>query len=134
MKMLDQYIKLTNKKPDSKKYAKLYIPKPTLLDYKKGYIIRYFAKQVNDQNAPIIEINKSQYKSWTDNDSGLDNGFYKVTSIKWKISGPDKNIIKNGFLYEKSIFNANKDMVMLKSNSFPGLSDKLVNYLQFAKK
>ena len=57
-----------------------------------------------------------------------------MTSIKWKISGPDKNIIKNGFLYEKSIFNANKDMVMLKSNSFPGLSDKLVNYLQFAKK
>lgn len=134
MKMLDQYIQLTNKKPDSKKYAKIYSPKPTLLDYKKGYIIRYFAKQVNDENAPIIEISRGQYKSWTDDDSGLDNGFYKVTSLKWKISGPKKNIIKDGFLYEKSIFNANRDMVELKNNSFSGLRDKLVNYTQFSKK
>ena len=134
MKMLDQYIQLTNKKPDSGKYAKPYIPSPTLLDYNKGYIIRFFAKQTNDVNAPIIEIDKKQFKSWNDNDSGLDNGFYKITSLKWKIKGPDKNIIKNGFLYEKSIFNANKDMVMLKNNSFPGLRDKLVNFLQFSKK
>ena len=34
-------------------------------------------------NAPIIEISRGQYKSWTDDDSGLDNGFYKVTSLKW---------------------------------------------------
>ena len=66
--------------------------------------------------------------------SRLDNGFYKVTSLKWKIKGPDKNIIKSGFLYEKSIFNSNNDMVMLKNSSFPGLRDKLVNFLQFAKK
>ena len=83
MKMLDQYIQLTNKKPDSKKYAKIYSPKPTLLDYKKGYIIRYFAKQVNDENAPITEISRGQYKSWSDDDSGLDNGFYT-----YEILGP----------------------------------------------
>ena len=132
--MLNQYILLTNQKPDSKKYAKAFIPSPSPLDYKKGYIIRYFAKQTNDVESPVIEISRKQFKSWPDQKAGLDNGFYKVTSLKWKIKGPDKNIIKSGFLYEKSIFNSNNDMVMLKNSSFPGLRDKLVNFLQFAKK
>ena len=76
--MLNQYIKLTNTKPNIKKYAKAYIPNPTLLDYKKGYILRYFAKQANDKNQPTFEVSKQDFQS---------SPLYNYVQLRWYVTG-----------------------------------------------
>ena len=132
--LLQSYVNLTKVKPSSEKYAKPYTPRPTNKDYKKGYLIRYFCRQANDLDAPVTEIDRLQFKSWADETAGLDNGFYKVCKLKWKLTGPEEDYIENGMLYEKSVYNANKDMVLLKNLKLIGLVNKLVNFLQFSKK
>ena len=77
-----------------RKYAVPFYPDPKNKDYKNKFITRYFVKQVTNPLAPIIEINKNLFESHG-SDSGLDSSYYQVISLKWKISGPEKNILSN---------------------------------------
>lgn len=95
---------------------KTIIPNPTEFDYKRGYIARYFTQKTNDLNYPIFEISDFTYNIL------LDNPFYRVTRLNWRLSGTNEQIKESNF---KSVQLASKDM--------PNLMMYLPNYLQFSK-
>jgi hypothetical protein len=104
------------------------IPKPVEIDYRKGFIKRYFAQKTNDKSAPIYEID----------DSTFTNLRYKpnitVVSLKWRISGPKETQYDiNGNLIDKSVSESNRIAIKLVSDKIPNLKLYLPNLLQFHK-
>lgn len=117
-----------------RKYAVPFYPNPKDKDYKNKFITRYFVRQITNINAPIIEINKNLFESYGD-DNGLDGSYYNVISLKWKIAGPEKNILsKEGYIIEKSILNANDDTLKLKERDMKGIRQRLGNLLEFSNR
>ena len=94
-------------------YIKATSPIPQNDDYNKGFIDRYFARQANDENASILEINVDDYE--------LPTPFYKKVRVKWTLIGKESDVIKEN---NKVINNA--------ALVFPKLS-KLLNPIQFWK-
>ena len=63
-------------------------------DYENGYIVRYFARQTNSIQSPIIEIDLKTYKKV----AKQEDGFYKLITIDWRITGDRENkIIRVGY-------------------------------------
>jgi len=92
-----------------------YCPTPSDIDYKNGFIVRYFAQKTNDKSGYIYELNE------TSNLALSFNPFYTTISIRWKISGTDDEIKESNF---KS--------VQIGMKKIPLLIKYLPNYLQFA--
>lgn len=108
--------KLSNTEYGYKKLA-TYIPHPEEIDYKRGYIKRYFAQQSNDINAYIYEISSDVY-------SGISsNSFYTIVLLDWRLVGTEEQIKESNF---KS--------VKLASQKMKALQLYLPNFLQFSKK
>ena len=101
------------------KYKKIetIIPMPEDIDYKKGYIDRYFIQKSNDNAAPIFEISRNQYVSY------LVNPFFTAASIVWRLVGSNDEISQSNL---KSIKLGCVDM--------RNLYTYLPNTLQFSKK
>jgi len=127
MDISSQYNKL--RKPDLKSgptKIKSFLPKPTDVDYTRGYIKRYFAQKVNDLNSPIREISSDDYIKVSN------NSFYNTTSLKWRISGPIKSNSSMG-TSEKTVSESNQISIRLASSSIKNLKLYLPNLLQFHK-
>ena len=103
-------------------FARSFVPKPEIEDFKNGFITRYFAKQRNNSRANIVEIDKGQFKSHSEGVGGLNTVFYKVISLRWKIIGSLENIQSTNFL---SVENAEALMT--------GIVKRTGNLIQFAK-
>ena len=86
------------------------------MDYKRGYIVRYFIQKANDNDAPIFEI-KKQYVSKYRN-----NSFYRVAIIDWRVTGEHVDIKRS-----------NSASVSLGCKDIPSLYLYLPNLLQFCK-
>lgn len=102
-----------------------YVPKPTDVDYKNGYITRYFAKKVNENK--IIETTNDAYKQ-------SNNPLYKVVELRWKISGPKDDVYLSGILNKAGVIPQNKseiDRVLKEENV--DLSFTLRNHLEYWK-
>ena len=94
-----------------------YIPTPTELEYKMGYITRHFVQSANDKNAPIYEIRKKSISKFSN------NSLYITTSLDWRIKGPVDEVKKS-----------NSASIRIASQIIPKLSLYLPNLLQFHKK
>jgi hypothetical protein len=135
--MNEEEIKLYKNLLDNKgysrdmEYAIVYFPEPSEKDYKKTFMFRYFARQANSPTAPIVEISKDQYISWGNIGSGLDNAFYIVLKIIWKIRGRLNGYTDTQGIYHKGIQEANNDTLDLVEEKLPGIKDKLGNILEF---
>ena len=92
------------------------IPSPEEIDYKIGYIQRYFIQKRNDEGSYIYEVTKQYFSDI------LDNPFFKGVTLKWKISGKREEVKE---MNRKSISYTSKDMKTLPLY--------LPNYLQFHK-
>lgn len=93
-----------------------YVPELNEDAYMSGYIFRYFAQKANDDNSTIFEIdaiNKSELDS---------DGYYKTTSIKWRITGTPQEIIDSNTASIKLVYSEMKNLKLY-----------LSNLLQFAK-
>ncbi len=112
------YAGLLVKKSTTFKYPNVnsFIPNPNETDYKTGYIERYFVQKINDINAPIIEINESNFNSLKN------SGYYNGVTIRWKIKGSDEEIKM-----------ANKKSINTVILEMPRLAVYLPNLLQFSK-
>ena len=75
------YYNILNKQLPLKLHNK--ITSPAEGDYAKGSYKRYFAKQVNDENQPPIEISKEDYQS---------SPLYNYVELRWYISGERNNV------------------------------------------
>ena len=94
-----------------------YIPTPTDVDYKRGYITRYFLQKSNDKNGIIYEIRKKSTAKFSN------NPFYIVASLDWRITGESSDVKKS-----------NEASIRFASNEISKLSLYLPNLLQFHKK
>jgi len=93
-----------------------YIPAPEEIDYKRGYISRYFVQRANDMSGRITEINEIAFSKF------VNTPFYTVITLDWKIIGDDDEIKDCNF---KSIKFVLKEM--------PKIQMYLPNLLQFRK-
>ena len=94
-----------------------YIPQPSEKDYKRGYIVRYFAQKANDKSAPIYEISKGLYGK-------LSNiSYYTVTFLDWRLTGSPKEIKKS-----------NSVSIRIAANDIYKIGLYLPNLLQFHQK
>ena len=93
-----------------------HIPKPDDIDYKRGYIERYFVQRANDTTGKIVEIDAAAFSKF------VQNPFYTAITLDWKIVGSDDEIKDCNF---KSIKFVLKQM--------PKIQMYLPNLLQFRK-
>lgn len=94
-----------------------YIPELTLIDYKRGYVERYFIQKANDSASLIYEVNKNGFAKFSK------NSFWVTTTLDWRITGEESEVKDSNF---KSI--------KFSSESIPNLYLYLPNLLQFYKK
>jgi hypothetical protein len=93
-----------------------YIPVLTEVDYKRGYISRYFIQRANDMAGRITEINEIAFSKF------VNTPFYTAITLDWKVTGSDDEIKDCNF---KSIKFVLKQM--------PKIQMYLPNLLQFRK-
>ena len=104
------------------KLAKHTVPIPNEDDYLRGYIQRYFARPSSNTQADIIEIDRAQFLSHQQIGTGLDSKLYKVSQLRWKLTGKAIDIQE-----------ANQKSVKSMELFMPNIGKKLNNLLQFAK-
>ena len=102
-------------------YAKPYTPRPQKSDYETGFIWRYFAKQIDNPYADVIEVDAKQYRSIGSKNSGLDGSHYKCIRIQWIISGDRIETEHSNIKIADFIEKRHTDMVGLKNLLYSNL-------------
>jgi len=102
---------------------------PTNDDYKLGHFIRYFIQQRNDRQGRIREIDKDQYKALADSATGLNPNYYKAVTVRWKLTGPEHDKIKNSRITIPGIEDTNRRSVEEREFRMPGIATTLQNRL-----
>lgn len=77
----NQLMNAKNTRPPANHTIKTHIPTPNYIDYRRGYIVRYFIQRVNDKDATIYEVNSKEYEKY------LTDPFWNAVSLEWRISG-----------------------------------------------
>jgi hypothetical protein len=109
---------------------------PSSDDYIFGTIIRYFIHQRNDTLARIREISKKQFDNLSDPGAGLNSSLYKGISLKWKLTGPRKDILRNGVIATSGVEDTNRRTIKRKEFHMTGiqrfLQNRLVEFTEYA--
>lgn len=95
----------------------------TKSDAIRGYIDRYFVKQVNDTSF-IVEVNNQQYQEFQNNPRFI------TAHLKWKIVGKRENTIYNG-LTVPGVEEYNRMQVSEADLTFDGLRKYIASYLEY---
>lgn len=107
---------------------KTIIPIPSEFDYDNGFLRRYFIQKTNDSNGFVFEISLELY------DEYIDNPFWTVVDLKWRITGPKETIYnKMGELSDVGVQITNQQIIKLASNKIRNIGLYLPNLLQFHK-
>ena len=107
---------------------KTVIPIPTEFDYDNGFIRRYFIQKTNDSNGFVFEVSEEIHNELRD------NPFWKVTDLKWRITGPKETVYnQKGELSDIGVEITNKQIINLTSKTIRNISLYLPNLLQFHK-
>ena len=93
---------------------------PTEKDYKKGFIIRYFAK--DSRNGKIIELNKKNYLIKVQ-ESKL---YIRTAKISWNITGEVEDQELNGYLFP-GVRSKNIDVTKKAEGELPGIEVQILN-------
>ena len=97
--------------------VKTHAPSPTDIDYKRGYLKRFFVQKANDTESAIYEVDFMGFSKV------IDNPFFAKADINWRIKGTDEQIK-----------NSNSKAILLISNKIPKIGLYLPNLLQFKEK
>ena len=130
--VFDYYVLKSNylREFDSPKSS--YVP-PKESDYTKGSYTRFFIKKRNDEYAPIIELDESQYKKMSLTKDGVDKNLFYGIEIIWKLTGPENDIINNDMIVSYGIIDTNERTLANKEFVMPGITDKLKNLKEFSR-
>lgn len=126
---INRYKKIS-KKPFGRpvKSIKTYVPKPTDIDYQKGFIQRYFIQKTNDNLSPIYEVDVASFRYYKGKPT------HKGVTLKWRISGPLQTSYDNeGKIVDRRVDESNRIAIKLVSDRMPNLKLYLPNLLQFHK-
>lgn len=100
-----------------------YKPRPDQNDYKNGYILRAFAKKINED--VITEIQPSLSRQ-------INSTLYAVVSINWRITGPKNVVYVGGVIDNPSVAEQNRFAIdTVKTERGVDLSKVLPNPLEF---
>lgn len=102
-------------------FPRPYLFSPKDDDYTMPYVRRYFVKRINDNE--IIEVNVDNYKS-------LSSTLYIMVLMKWKITGPQNTVIKNGIVTSEGVVEFNFAQIKEAEKSMPGMFKRLPNLLE----
>lgn len=94
-----------------------FLPNPKDIDYRRGYIKRYFIQKSNDKSSLIYEISDSSISKFKN------TPFYITISLDWRISGDPIEVKKS-----------NSASIRIASEVIPKISLYLPNLLQFHQK
>jgi len=115
------------------KIPQSHYPTPTETDYKRGALVRYFAKK-RDRAGFVIEVDKETYDSLQRADSVYDYVNYEAISLFWQISGPFYDDRTNRQYKVAGIIDTNKRIVEAKEQVFTGIKAYIgEDYTRFAK-
>ena len=99
-------------------------------DIEVGYVVRYFAYKVND--GQLLELNKEDHDS-VGSPNGLDAILWKKFNLRWKITGPDNDILDRfGNIKESGIIDTNRRTLNLKSEEYPTLMEYITDLTEYA--
>lgn len=100
-------------------------------DVNRGWMERYFASKVNDEN--ILELDKEQYGK-VGQDGGLDKNLWEKFKIRWKVSGPLYDLVdtKTGIIKETGIIDTNQRTINQLSEKYPHLEKVLLDLTEFS--
>ena len=118
----DQYQNIGGIDMSYQTYPNYYKPFPSLKDYSKGYINRYFVQKINDLT--ITEVNKEKYNS-------IFKNYYNKLVIQWIIFGPKNNVYKNKILNRIGVTEQNVKILNVNENKMMGIKNYLNNPLEF---
>jgi hypothetical protein len=110
-------------------YPETIVPAPTDADYQLGFIKRYFVRKANDSAGHIFEISENTYTEYVYNT----NPFWTTVDLKWRITGPKTETLRNDGTVDIGIINANKNSIGIASQKLRNLKLYLPNLLQFYK-
>ena len=86
-------------------------PSPTVVDYERGYFIRYFCKRVND-DTDYFEIDKKTHKDLNSRKATYDTNLYITGQVKWLL-------IENP---NSSVYDTNNNNITLMLSRYPRLN------------
>ena len=129
MSINDSYKKLLGKKGIKTSVPiSAYIPSPSEIDYKRGYIRRFFAQSTNDKTSPIIEISSDSFNRFSR------STLYRTVTLRWRIKGPLEPVFNlNNEITDKGVRESNKVAIRIASEKIKNLKLYLPNFLQFYK-
>ena len=111
-----------------------YFPTPTGQDYRRGTIIRYFAKRRNAQPLQIKEITETAFNSITSQDGRYNYATWEVISLFWKISGPIRDSKDQYGVLKAGIIDTNERLREQANQQIRGIKGYLSDLIQFAVK
>ena len=97
------------------------VPKPKDLDYKRGYVKRYFVQRANDNRAPINEVSSIKFSQIAT------NAFFKQVKLRWRITGPLEDYKDAEGNLKKGVYTSNKRSIEEQLKKMPSLKNRLVN-------
>ena len=100
---------------------------PSKDDYDKGMMTRYFVAKSNDVHSQIFEVDASGYKQFQK------NPFYVVAQMRWKITGPVRNVYDRGILKNRGVTDFNMVSYEQIQQTIPKIDTKISSLLQFYK-
>jgi hypothetical protein len=96
----------------------------TNIDYDNGYARRFFVQKSNENI--VIEVDEQNYYK-------ISKNIYIKVDINWYLIGVERNVYKNGNLYEIGIFEQNLKEVNEACKTMPLLKSIIKNYTQYFK-
>ena len=109
-----------------------YIPSPTGQDYKRGQILRYFAKKKNQTPTQIIEISKEVYDDLLVQGGKYNYAMWSVIKVFWKITGPLRDSKDKYGVLKAGIVDTNERLREFVNQEMRGLKSYLSNPIQFS--
>lgn len=110
-----------------------YYAQPTEQDYKRGYLIRYFTKKIN-QKGLIVEISQKEYQSIVNGTANYDISFYQTVKILWKITGPLNSQRQTQYNIIPGIIDTNRRLTEEANKTFIGILDYIGgDYTKFSR-
>jgi|10_taG_2_1085330.scaffolds.fasta_scaffold70343_2 hypothetical protein len=103
---------------------------PSPSDYEAGFFRRYFVRQANSPQSPIIELDKKIFKRTIQKDK---NGFWIGHIMPWRISGTLSKKKVDGVL-DRGVLEANYNAIEAANKKLPGIKSEITNLVQYYDK
>ena len=105
-------------------------PDITEKDEKRGWYMKYVAKYL--PSGEFMEIDKSQYELLTAK-KNVHTDLYETAFLKWRIRGFMFDKINLGAIQEYGIVDTNRRSIQITEGTVQGISDFLVDLVQYAQ-